>query len=92
MVFAKRTQQAFMTDDNKAAKLAKTIMAADYVQSTPHLMGWLFFMGKLEDSDLSQIIDDLKKFERNLEAQLKNAYQEALRCRLMASRVWQSGS
>ena len=39
MIFAKRTVQAFMTDDSKAATLARSIMPADYVQSATHLIG-----------------------------------------------------
>src|SRR6185312_1115211 len=49
MIFARKTAQAFMTDDTKAAKLALSIMTAEQIQSIPHLMSWLFFHGKLQD-------------------------------------------
>jgi hypothetical protein len=85
MVFAKRTSQAFMSDDAKALKLAATIIANDHIQSTTHLIGWLFFEGKLQDSDKDRIIAELKQFDRNLQPHLDRAYEEAMRCRLMSS-------
>lgn len=86
MVFAKRTAQALLTDDGKAMKLAGTIMPRDYVQSTPHLVGWLYFQGKLQDSDKDRIAADLQQFNRNLQPHLNRAYEEGCRCRLMSSR------
>lgn len=85
MIFARRIVQAFMTDDIKAAKLARTIMAADFVQSTTQLLGWLYFHGMLQDSDKDKIESELTEFGRNLQPHLDDAYREALRCRLMAS-------
>jgi predicted nucleic acid-binding protein len=85
MVFAKRTCQAFLSDDRKASKLAATIIASDHVQSTTHLIGWLYFEGKLQDSDKDKITAELKQFDRNLQPHLDRAYEEALRCRLMSS-------
>jgi catalase (peroxidase I) len=84
MVFARKTQQAFMTDDRKAARLAVSILASHNVQSTPHLFGWLYFAGSLQDSDRSAIVGELVALKRNLQAQLDAAYKEALRCRLAA--------
>lgn len=84
MVFAKRTGQAFLSDDGKARKLAVTIMEKEFVQSTPHLVGWLFFQGKLQDSDKDQIATDLSLLNRSLYPHLDNAYEEGCRCRLMS--------
>jgi hypothetical protein len=83
MVFAKRTAQAFLSDDGKARKLAATIMEKDFIQSTPHLVGWLYFLWKLQDSDKDQITSDLQQLNRSLHPHLNNAYEEACRCRLM---------
>jgi len=83
MVFAKRTSQAFLSDDGKARKLAITIMEKDFIQSTPHLIGWLYFQGKLQDSDKNQIETDLRQLNRNLQPHLDSAYKEGCRCRLM---------
>jgi predicted nucleic acid-binding protein len=83
MVFAKKSLQAFMTDDRKAANLARMTMSADNVQSTPHLLAWLYFNGRLQDSDRSTILSELSALKRNLQPHIDNAYTEALRCRLM---------
>jgi predicted nucleic acid-binding protein len=84
IVFAKKSQQAFMTDDRKAANLARTIVATDKVQSTPQLLAWLFYIGRLQDSDKDAITSELIALSRNLQPHLDNAYVEALRCRLMS--------
>jgi hypothetical protein len=83
MIFAKKTAQAFMTDDIKAAKFAGNIMPSDQIQSIPHLLSWLFFSGKLQDSDKDKIVAELQQFGRNLQPHIDGAYVEALRCRLM---------
>ncbi|MDF5724128.1 MAG: XRE family transcriptional regulator, partial [Rhizonema sp. PD37] len=51
IVFAKKTRQAFLTDDQKARKLASKVMQSDQVQTMPHLLGWLFFVSYLNDND-----------------------------------------
>ena len=49
IVFAKKSQQALMTDDRKAARTSRgTILAAQKVQSTPHLLAWLYFNCRLQ--------------------------------------------
>jgi hypothetical protein len=83
LVFARKSQQAIMTDDRKAANLARTILAENRVQSTPHLLAWLYFNYKLQDSDKDKIVAELAMVNRNLQPHLDNAYKEALRCRLM---------
>jgi hypothetical protein len=84
IVFAKKTQQAFMTDDKKAANLARTMIPTDKVQSTPHLLGWLYFNGRLLDADKVTILTELEELNRNLRTQIEETYHEALRCRLMS--------
>lgn len=78
IVFAKKTQQAFMTDDQKARKLAQTELATDRVQTTPHLFGWLFFEQRLTDSDKNEIINQHNKFNRPLAKHFETTYLEAL--------------
>jgi len=51
MVFAKKTNQAFMTDDQKARLLGNDYLGSSRVQTTPHLFGWLFYIGRLSDTD-----------------------------------------
>jgi hypothetical protein len=55
IAFAKRTLQAFLTDDQKATKLALAVIPG-FVQTTPHLLGWLVYEGTLEDSDTAYVI------------------------------------
>src|SRR5688572_27858030 len=50
IAFAKKIGQAFLTDDQKARKLAVGVVYRG-VQTTPHLLGWLFFSGRLGDGD-----------------------------------------
>jgi hypothetical protein len=84
IVFSKKSLQAFMTDDKKAAILARTILPGHRVQSTPHLLAWLIFTARLQDSDKDAIVAELTSLSRNLNPHLEEAYREALRCRLMA--------
>jgi predicted nucleic acid-binding protein len=85
IVFAKKSQQAFMTDDKKASKLARSVINNNKVQSTPHLLAWLYFAGRLQDSDKDTVIADLTALNRgSLKTHIDEAYREALRCRLLA--------
>lgn len=83
IVFAKKTQQSFMTDDKKATNLARTMMPREKIQSTPHLLGWLYFTGRLLDGDKATILAELTQLKRNLPRQIEVAYLEALRCKLL---------
>ena len=65
MVFAKRTNQAFLTDDQKARSLAQTTLLGR-VQTTPHLFGWLLFTSRLTDGDCKHIIDEHTSLNRPL--------------------------
>lgn len=80
IAFAKKTNQAFLTDDTQAKKLARNTLDFKNVQTTPHLFGWLFFKRKLSDSDKSKIISEHNKFKRPLQRYFEIMYGEALRC------------
>lgn len=82
IAFAKKTNQAFLTDDRKAKKLALEVMARDMVQTTPHLLGWLFFINFLSDSDLNPIINEHKRYYRPLASYFTEVYSIALDYRL----------
>ena len=84
IVFAKKTNQAFLTDDQKARKLGETELATQMVQTTPHLFGWLFYTGALIDGDKDSIIDEHESQKRPLRQFLETMYMEAMRCRLMS--------
>lgn len=85
IAFAKRTRQAFLTDDQGARKLASQIMGSEMVQTTPHLLGWLLFNQRLSDSDKDKIIDDHESFKRPLRPYFEKVYYDALQFKLTAN-------
>jgi len=87
IAFAKRAQLAFQTDDQGARKLATEELPKDSVQTTPHVLGWLFFHGRLADHELNLIISEHKAHSRHLSKFFQALYEEALRCRLMERRT-----
>jgi hypothetical protein len=84
IAFAKKAGLAFMTDDQKARKLGRSVIARDQVQTTPHLFGWLIFSGELTDSDKEPAIAEHEEYGGQLRPYFEATYHEALRCRLMA--------
>ena len=82
MVFARRTQQAFITDDQSARKLASNYLPNDRIQTTPHLFGWLMYSGMLGDSDKDVIIKEHTCFGRPLEKYFNLIYMKALEYKL----------
>lgn len=82
MVFARRTQQALITDDQGARKLASRCMQADRVQTTPHLFGWLIYSGILGDLDKDEVIREHISFARPLEKYFIQIYMKALEYKL----------
>lgn len=84
IAFAKRVNLTFQTDDQGARKLATATLTIDRVQTTPHVLGWLFFEGRLSDGDLSGIVEEHESFERPLRRFFEEMYGEAMRCRLLA--------
>lgn len=82
IAFAKRTRQAFLTDDQAARKLASQVLGISQVQTTPHLVGWLFFLGHFSDSDKETIIREHSATGRPLGAFFEEMYVLALQYRL----------
>ncbi len=78
IAFAKKTKQAFLTDDIKARRLAEEVMTRQFVQTTPHLLGWLFFAYFLGDYDLKTVTEEHKKYSRPLAQYFKEMYNRAL--------------
>jgi hypothetical protein len=85
IAFAKRTRQAFHTDDQKARKLASHVMETGRVQTTPHLWGWLYFTQALGDADKDDIISEHEHFEGPLRSHFEIMYMRALQYRLRAN-------
>lgn len=84
IAFALKTGQAFLTDDQNARKLAHEVLGDCITQTTPHLLGWLFFTTRLVDGDNHTIIKEHEEMGRPLTIYFEQMYLEACRCRLMA--------
>lgn len=85
MVFARKTGQAFLTDDQKARFLAVTFIENHMVQTTPHLFGWLFYNSMLSDGDKDHIINEHNAMRRPLGKFYDDMYLFALEQRLKYS-------
>ena len=85
LVFAGKTQQAMLTDDKGAQKLALTHLTSDAIQSIPHLVAWLYFWSLLGDSDVAQVKAELTALARNLDPHFDKFYFEAQQCRAVAA-------
>lgn len=84
IAFAKKINQSFMTDDRKARLLGIDVLGKDKVQTTPHLVGFLFYTRVLIDADISAIVQEHLNSGRQLGDVYKEAYHECLRIRCMA--------
>jgi len=75
---------AFMTDEKAARKFAENKLSLA-VETTPKLYAWLHYNQLLSDGDHSDVISEHENYEkRPLTPHFNDAYQEALRCRLMS--------
>ncbi len=83
IAFAKKTNQAIITDDKKARNLAEQVLDQGYVQTTPHLFGWLFYVGYLADHQKDDIITEHESLKRPLAKFFDEMYNRALEYRLM---------
>ena len=82
IAFAKRTGQAFLTDDKNALKLALEVLPRGQVQTTPDLFGWLIFEQRLGDSDKQVVISQHESLKRPLKEKFEESYSLALQYRL----------
>lgn len=82
IAFAKKTSQAFLTDDQKARKLAEVLLPLDRIQTVPQLFGWLVFSGSLEDGDKTTIVNEHSSFYRPLSKYFEEVYRWVLEQRL----------
>ena len=83
IAFAKKTQLYFLTDDQKARKIAESILGSGKVQTTPQLFGWLLYEGYLTDGDLEPIIEEHNISGRPLESYLREVHAESWRIKLL---------
>ena len=81
IAFAKRIGQAVLTDDQGARRLATQVGVPE--QTTPHLLAWLLFVGRLGDADVDGIIAQHKQSEGGLERHFRDAYGMAMMCKML---------
>ena len=83
IAFAKKINQCFMTDDKKARVLGIEVLGKDKVQTTPHLVGYLFYIRELIDQDIAIVIKEHSDCNRPLGRYYNDAYLEGLRIHVM---------
>ena len=85
IAFAQKIRQSIITDDQKARILAEEVLPNGYVQTTPLLLGWLFFIGKLSDHQKDEILEEHIKLHRPLAKYFNIMYEKALEHRLISN-------
>lgn len=81
IAFALKIGHAVLTDDQKARRRANE-SGCRYVQTTPHLLGWLMFRSRLGDTDLDTIVMQHEEVEGTLKKYFQDAASEARQCQL----------
>jgi predicted nucleic acid-binding protein len=83
---------AFMTDEKQARHVGLTKFGLN-VETTPKLYAWLHYRQHLGGSDHEDVIREHEMYEsRPLTHFFREAYEEAMRCRLMAQPVATRGA
>jgi hypothetical protein len=86
IAFARKNRQAVLTDDQKARRLAEEVCDQGMVQTTPQLLGWLFFTARLLDSDLKEVVREHEQVNRPLAKHFQEMYRQGLEHRAMDHR------
>lgn len=84
IALAKRFGIGIQTDDDRAEGLAVEVLSLEKVQTTPHVLGWLFFCGHLLDHELSTIVEEHVSVGRNISERFREAHMEACRARMLS--------
>jgi hypothetical protein len=84
IAFAMRIRQAVITDDVRAAKLART-SGHDLTQTTPHLLAWLDFNGALTSAEKQDVLTQHIALNGTLGEHLSRAMEMASQCKANAS-------
>jgi predicted nucleic acid-binding protein len=85
IAFARKNRQAVLTDDQKARRLANEVCDDGMVQTTPQLLGWLFFTRSLIDSDLKEVMKEHEEVNRPLKKHFEEMYRQGLERRAMVT-------
>lgn len=84
IAFAMRIRQAVITDDLKAAKLARA-SGHDLTQTTPHLLAWLDFNGTFTEVEKQDVLTQHIALNGSLAEHLARAIEMAGQCKANAS-------
>lgn len=84
IALAKRFGIGVQTDDDKAEALAIEVLSHDKVQTTPHVLGWLFFNDHLLDHELSAIVSEHQAVGGTIAARFEAVHAEACRAKLLS--------
>lgn len=85
IALAKRFNIGAQTDDDGGEKLAVRVLSLARVQTTPHIVAWLFFGGHLADHELQTILDEHASVDGDIGDRFRAAYEQGLRSRLLGS-------
>lgn len=58
LALARKLGNGFLTDDRTARSVGENTIGHSRVRTTPHLVGWLIYLGHLSDGDIPTIIAD----------------------------------
>ena len=83
IAYSRRIGAAVLTDDQRARKLAREVAARE--QTTPHLVGWLAFHGRVSDADCELIVRHHEQMRGPLRKFIEEMFREGLRCRAMSA-------
>lgn len=84
IAFAMRIRQAVITDDVKAAKLARE-SGHGLTQTTPHLLAWLDFNGALTGPEKQDVLTQHADLNGSLAGPFARAMEMASQCKANAS-------
>ncbi len=84
IAFAMKIGQAVLSDDRKACRLAIEAGHA-LTQTTPQMLAFLYFDGRLGDSDVHMVMRQHEESGRGLRPHFERAYEQALICKLSAA-------
>jgi hypothetical protein len=87
MALALKIRCALLTDDQPARKHAPR-MGVQVVQTTPHLLGWLHFVGAISDGDIAIVISEhesrIRRERGPLSPYFAAVWHESCRIKLMS--------
>jgi hypothetical protein len=84
LAYIKNKPLAFLSDDDNACKFARQEAKLNFIQTIPHLLGWLTYNEKISESDKDTIISQHTSYGGTFVKRFQKAYDEGCRCRQMS--------